>query len=283
MARILVVDDERLVCDLLKTLLSTKGHEVLTAYNGTQAVELFRQRQPHFTLLDLRMPGKHGIEVLKEIRQINSEAAVMIMTAWGSDDLESQARALGVTEFLNKGLSLEVLMSAMKRAMEPGRGNVTPGSAHAPAETSKGTAETQPEGEQKLYWREAARNSILVVDDEPLIRNLLEQFLSLRDYRVRTASDGVMALDMIEQEHPQFIVLDMYMPRMNGVEVLRALKAKNYQGRVLALTASQDQEMLQEVRALGTIDILGKPVDLERLALAIQVGGAFDAPGKASA
>jgi DNA-binding response OmpR family regulator len=121
-----------------------------------------------------------------------------------------------------------------------------------------------------------------VVDDEPLIRNLLEQFLTLRDYRVRTASDGTMALDMVEQEQPQFIVLDMYMPRMNGVEVLRALKAKNYPGRVLVLTASQDQKLLLEAHGLGTIDILGKPVDLERLALALQIGSALQPLGKVS-
>jgi CheY-like chemotaxis protein len=275
MARILVVDDERLVCDLLKTVLSNHGHQVLTAFNGKQGVELFRQRMPHFTLLDLRMPEKSGIEVLKEIRQINPEAAVMIMTGWGSDDLESQARALGITEFLNKGLSLEVLVSAMNRALQPGS-HVTATGPLVSAEVSD--AEGSGEAPAR-FWRESSRTSILVVDDELLIRNLLEQFLSLRDYRVRAASDGSMALDMVEQEQPQFIVLDMYMPRMNGLEVLRALKAKNYQGRVVALTASQDVKLLMEARELGTVDILAKPVDLERLALALQIGGAFHVAG----
>jgi CheY-like chemotaxis protein len=231
---------------------------------------------PHFTLLDLRMPEKNGLEVLREIRQINPEAAVMIMTGWGSDDLETQARALGITEFLNKGLSLEVLVSAMNRALQPG--------SHAAATGPLASAEVSGEkgsGEAPVrFWRETSRISVLVVDDEPLIRNLLEQFLSLRDYRVRTASDGIMALDMVEQEQPQFIVLDMYMPRMNGLEVLTALKAKNYQGRVVALTASQDVKLLMEARELGTVDILAKPVDLERLVLALQIGGALHAAGK---
>ncbi len=284
MARILVIDDERLVCDLLKAVLSYRGHDVLTASSGRQGVTLFRQRLPHFTLLDLRMPEMNGIEVLKQIRQINPEAAVMILTAWGSDDIESQARALGVTEFLNKGLSLETLVSAMTRALE-GAGHAHLGGSSPPgAQPHPGAPESQPANEGTgTFWRESARRSILVVDDEPLIRNLLEQFLTLRDYRVRTASDGAMAMDMVVQEHPDFIILDMYMPRMTGVEVLRALRTKNYQGRVLALTASQDEKLLQEVRDLGSVDILGKPVDLERLALAIQVGGAFHATGKALA
>lgn len=280
MARILIIDDERLVCDLLKTALNHRGHDVLTASSGQQGVTLFQQRLPHFTLLDLRMPGMNGIEVLKQIRQINPEAAVMVLTAWGSDDFENQARTLGVTEFLNKGRLLENPASAMPHAVESGRHPFSGGSAVPGAPAQAGASASQPAGGGAgPPGREAARKSILVVDDESLIRNLLEQFLSLRDYRVRTASDGAMAMEMVEQEPPDFILLDMYMPRMTGIEVLRALRAKNYHGRVLVLTASQDQTLLQEARSLGSIDLLGKPVDLERLALAIQVGGVLHVPG----
>ena len=88
MATILVVDDEVVFCELLKTLLKGHGHEVLTANNGRQALELFKQHRPRFTMLDLRMPQMGGLEVLKEIRAIDTKAAVMILTAWGSDALE---------------------------------------------------------------------------------------------------------------------------------------------------------------------------------------------------
>src|SRR2546422_7748950 len=102
MATILVVDDERVFCDLLKTVLGSNGHEVFTAYNGREALDLFSQHRPQVTLLDLRMPEMNGIEVLRQIRTIDASAAVMILTAWGSDALEKQARQLGVTDFLSK-------------------------------------------------------------------------------------------------------------------------------------------------------------------------------------
>src|SRR5437870_9520972 len=105
MATILIVDDERVFCDLLKTVLGSHGHEVFTAYNGREALDLFSQHRPQFTLLDLRMPEMNGIEVLRQIRTIDARAAVMILTAWGSDDLEKQARQLGVTDFLSKTLA----------------------------------------------------------------------------------------------------------------------------------------------------------------------------------
>jgi len=71
MATILVVDDERVFCDLLKTVLGSNGHEVFTAYNGREALNLFSQHRPQFTLLDLRMPEMNGIEVLRQIRTID--------------------------------------------------------------------------------------------------------------------------------------------------------------------------------------------------------------------
>jgi DNA-binding response OmpR family regulator len=113
--------------------------------------------------------------------------------------------------------------------------------------------------------------TIMVVDDEPMVRNLLSQFLTMRGYRVRPAKDGPDALSLLKQEHPQLVILDVYMPGMNGVDVLRQLRANDYKGAVIALSASQDEELLQEMLELGSVDIMGKPVDLERLAMMVEV------------
>jgi len=113
--------------------------------------------------------------------------------------------------------------------------------------------------------------TIMVVDDEPMVRNLLSQFLTMRGYRVRPAKDGPDALSLLKQEHPELVILDLYMPGMNGVDVLRQLRANDYKGAVIALSASQDEELLQEMLDLGSVDIMGKPVDLERLAMMVEV------------
>src|SRR5439155_1630685 len=75
-ATIVVIDDERLVCDALQNLLRDHGHEVFTAYNGREGVASLRQRRPRFTLLDLNLPDINGIEVLKEIREREPQCAV---------------------------------------------------------------------------------------------------------------------------------------------------------------------------------------------------------------
>jgi DNA-binding response OmpR family regulator len=113
--------------------------------------------------------------------------------------------------------------------------------------------------------------TIMVVDDEPMVRNMLSQFLTLRGYRVCPAKDGPDALSLLKQEHPQLVILDVYMPGMNGVDVLRQLRANDYKGAVIALSASQDEELLQEMLELGSVDIMGKPVDLDRLAMMVEV------------
>jgi DNA-binding response OmpR family regulator len=261
MSTILVVDDERLMCDLLGSVLARHGHEVLTALNGRDGLEMFKTHRPRFTLLDLRMPEMNGIEVLKQIRAIDPQAAVMILTAWGSDALEQQARQLGVVDFLSKRLSLDVLVEAMERTLQQSAQAASPAQAAAPAEAPQAALAAADDGD-----------FILVVDDEPQIRDLLKRFLSLRGYKVRVAADGQQALTMVEQEAPQLIVLDVYMPGINGVEVLRRLRGRKFTGGVILLTGSQDDKLLQEALDLGSVDVMGKPVDLERLALAIQVG-----------
>ena len=264
MATILVVDDERMVCDLLRAVLSRYGHEVITAFDGRNGLALFEQHRPRFTLLDLRMPGMDGIEVLTRIRALDPKASVIVLTGAGSADLENQARQMGVTDFLSKGLSLDVLVQAMERVMQ--QPVKPPASSSQSADTQKAPAHSQEAG------------SILVVDDEPQIRDLLRKFLSARGYQVRVAADGQQALALVDQKSPDIIVLDVNMPGMNGIEVLKRLRAKNYAGGVMFLTSSQDEMLLQEGLELGSVDILGKPVDLERLELTIQLGCILSTP-----
>src|ERR687888_1662477 len=117
MATILVVDDERLICELLNVVLSSQGHEVLTASNGKEAVDLFATRRPRLTLLDICMPGLDGMEVLRQIHWMDPLAAVMILTAMETDTLRRQAKEWGVTEYLTKGLPLDKLISSVERAI----------------------------------------------------------------------------------------------------------------------------------------------------------------------
>lgn len=257
MATILVVDDERMVCDLLRAVVSRYGHEVLTATSGREGVALFEQQRPRITLLDLHLPGMNGIDVLKRIRAINPQAAVIVLTGRSTDELENQARELGVTDFLRKSLSLDILVRSLERSMQQ------------PVPTGVGSLRSSESVETPSVPQES--ETILIVDDEPQVRDMISQFLTRRGYRVRVAPDGPTALALVAQECPHLIMTDMYMPGMTGLDLVRELRAKQYTGGILMLTAGHDEKALQEVLDLGATDVISKPVDLERLILAIGV------------
>jgi CheY-like chemotaxis protein len=252
MGTVLVVDDERLMRDLLQALLARHGHQVVTAESGPAALELFQAHRPQVTLLDLNMPGMDGLTVLRRLRAIDAHAAVVVLTGGGTEQLENQARQLGVTDFLKKGFSPEVILASLQRLLQ------TP---EQPLPTS-----VRPAGPG------AATSSLLVVEDEANSRDLMAQFLTSKGYRVRTAADGAQALVAVQEEPPQLIVLDLHMPVMNGVEVMRRLKAQGFGGSIIVLTASRDEDLLRQALELGSVDVLGKPVEVERLGLAIDIG-----------
>ena len=101
--KILVVDDEASIRELLSRQLMRQGRKVLVANDGRTAIQMFRRERPDITILDLNMPDLDGIAVLKAIRAIDPKATVMIFTGSGTEATEAQARELGVKEFLHKG------------------------------------------------------------------------------------------------------------------------------------------------------------------------------------
>jgi CheY-like chemotaxis protein len=254
MIKILVIDDDRMNCDLLQAVLTRHGYQVLSSTSGIEGLTLFRKHVPRITILDLRMPEMDGLTVLKEIRAVDPHAPVIILGGGATEVQENQARGLRVTDFIRKGLSLDVLVECVNRvAQQPikAEAGLTSGPLNGPLAD---TGET-----------------ILVVDDEPLVRDLLVQFLSLRGYRAFGVKDGQEALSMVEQGPPDLILLDLIMPGMNGVEVLKALGTKDYTGAVIILTGTHNEEILEEAWSLRPQEVLSKPIDLERLLTAIQL------------
>jgi DNA-binding NtrC family response regulator len=254
MSTLLVIDDDRLHCDLLQVAFSRHGYQVSTATSGREGVALFRQLHPVVTLLDLRMPEMDGLAVLKEIRTHDPRAGVIILGGGATEELENRARELRVTDFLRKGLSLDVLVGAVHRIAQQAKRQASS------AQSRAGDDADQAPDEQ-----------ILVVDDDALARDLLARFLSLRGYHVRAAADGREALRLIEESAPDLIILDLVMPEMNGVELLQALQARDYGGRTIILSGHQNDALLAEAWALGPQEVLDKPIDLERALMAIQL------------
>jgi DNA-binding response OmpR family regulator len=117
MAKILVIDDEQGIRDLLDTLLTRKGYDVVVADSGQKGLEVYRRAQPDVVVLDLKMPGMDGLTVLQQIRRLNPTQPVVILTGAGTPESEQQVRELGVTDYVEKHFSLHLLEDALKRLL----------------------------------------------------------------------------------------------------------------------------------------------------------------------
>jgi len=113
-----------------------------------------------------------------------------------------------------------------------------------------------------------ASSKILVVDDDKTVRGFLELFLKTKGFaNVVSAENGEDAIKIVEKENVKLILLDVMLPGMNGVEVLRKIKAINKDISVIMITGYPDEEKAKEAIREGVYDYIIKPFDLFYLEL----------------
>jgi DNA-binding response OmpR family regulator len=111
--RVLVVDDELFVGELLKEYLSIIGYEVTAVSNGEDALSSIQQSPPHIVILDIRMPGMGGMEVLKQIKEKNRTTGVIMLSAYGDPETVNEALRLGADHYLQKPMNLKYLVETL--------------------------------------------------------------------------------------------------------------------------------------------------------------------------
>lgn len=110
--RILVIDDEIEMCNIVEIFFTKKGYEVIKSTNGKDAIEKVRNQNPHLVFLDIRMPGMDGLEVLKEIKKIAPSTIVIMETVINDEEIAEKAIELGAKDYVTKPLSFDYLEKA---------------------------------------------------------------------------------------------------------------------------------------------------------------------------
>ena len=116
--KILIVDDEEDVRDMLHLSLSAMGYDVLDAEDGMEALRIFKDAHPQIVLTDIKMPSMDGIELLKELKREDPDAEVIMITGHGDMDLAIKSIKHEATDFVPKPVNLEVLKIALRRAQD---------------------------------------------------------------------------------------------------------------------------------------------------------------------
>ncbi|MBW1895171.1 MAG: response regulator [Deltaproteobacteria bacterium] len=117
MGVILVVDDEIEACKVLDEFLSSEGYEVHTAYDGPSAIGKIKEFRPHLVLLDMIMPGMHGAEVLKEIKNIDPMVKVVMVTVVTDEEQACETFEFGAYDYITKPVDLSHLETILLATM----------------------------------------------------------------------------------------------------------------------------------------------------------------------
>src|SRR5512134_153099 len=117
-ARILVVDDERSMRELLAIVLKREGHEVMLAENGKRAIELLEKEPVELLISDVKMPDVSGVQVLAAAQRVNPEIIGIMVTAFASTETAVEALRLGAYDYLSKPFNVDELKLKVHKALE---------------------------------------------------------------------------------------------------------------------------------------------------------------------
>ena len=259
----LVVDDDFNTCDSVTKMLVKVGMRSEWTLSGKEAVLRAHQSMElgdafHAYIIDWRLPDMNGIEVTRQIRSLGDDTPIIILTAYDWADIETEARAAGVTAFCAKPLFMsdirETLMSAI------GQQQTDADDAILPAASS-----------------DFRGRCILLVEDNALNSEIAVEILNEYGFLVDTAEDGAEAVEKVKNSTSagyDLVLMDVQMPVMNGYEAtrqIRALEDPKLAGiTILAMTANAFEEDRKKALECGMDGFLSKPIVIKDLIDALQ-------------
>ena len=208
----LVVDDDFNTCDSVTKMLVKVGMRAEWTLSGKEAVLRARQSIEmsdayHAYIIDWRLPDMNGIEVTRQIRSLNDDTPIIILTAYDWSDIEVEAKAAGVTAFCSKPMFMSDLRETLMDAI----------------------GQTQTDAAQELLPKKSTNfmgRHILLVEDNELNREIAQEILCEYGFRVDTAENGAVAVEKVSTAAPgsyDLVLMDVQMPVMDGYTATRSL------------------------------------------------------------
>ena len=116
--RVLIVDDEAIVRESIKDWLKNASYEVTTAESGEEALEMMKKQDFGIVVLDIRLPGKTGLEILKEVKSVKPEIKSIIITAYPFEETTAEAKKLGAIDYLIKPIAPDDLERLIRETLQ---------------------------------------------------------------------------------------------------------------------------------------------------------------------
>ncbi len=229
--KILVVDDEQVIRDLFTRILSIMKHEVTSVLSGEEAIKKAQEEDFDIVFLDIMLPGKDGVETMREIRKINPKIKVVMMTGFSVQDKVDTALAEGAYKALKKPFDIVEIKGAIDEILK--------------TETKKGA-------------------KILVVDDEKVIHDLFKRVSKINAHNINLAKGAEEAIELLEKDGFDIIFLDMKLPGLSGYEAYKKIKNLKPDAEIVTMTGYYEYEKeMEKACREGAFNSIRKPFDVK--------------------
>lgn len=235
MRKIVVIGDCAGKATLYRGILEAEGFEVHVDADGEGGLSTIERLEPDLVLLDLALPRLSGVEVMARLRESDRFQKLPVVVLSNTDQ-----------------------PSWLEHALEAGATQALPETAR-PEHVAEVACSLLTLGTDRVSGA-ASMGRILIVDDDPILQSIFRNLLTRMGYHVDAASDGQEGLSKANAHEPDLIVLDMLMPKMDGIEFLRAYDVMKTHPKVKVITfsISDEPQKVKDALALGVIGYMTK-------------------------
>lgn len=300
---ILVVEDSPTSRKVISMVLARRGHTIVEAKSGAEAMQFLDEQVPDLVLLDVMLPDMNGYEVLTRLRQSPGSAEVPVVMLTGKNKPSDRLQGLfhGTNEYLTKPFDPSKLIGVLEKYLKgeavPAKTLAPPAGQSRPAAVAPAPAREvkmepvaarkpaapitsarpqvtppRPQSPQSPKPGGGSVKTVMVVEDSPTSRKVVSMVLAKGGYVVEEAPTGGAALRRLANVVPDLILLDAMLPDLSGYDVLAHLKhdVRLQKVPVVMLTAKNNPMDRQKGLRSGLVAYLTKPFDPEKLLTVIK-------------
>ncbi len=240
MRNILIIEDSKIINNVIKKELIKFDFKVSQAFTLAQAKELLSVEKFHLIILDLHLPDGEGSELIANIQSL-TKTKVVVLTSFQDDDLREELFQYGILDYIIKDKNLLYSISEIIKIIN--------------------------------FISSEVKERILIIDDSKFICKQVRVILEPRNYMLKSAYTAKEALEILKEESFELIILDMELPDMHGSKVLELIRkdSRFLQIPILVLSGTLTPDIIRNVLKNGANDFLKKPFVFEEFILKVDL------------
>ncbi len=238
--KVLVVEDSKTINSIIQKRFEQMGLEVHTAFSLKEADELLLKEKFDLLILDLHLPDGEGVDLLCDIRSV-TDTKIIVLTSTSDDMLREELFKHGILDYIVKDSNFTYSIEEVLRIVK------------------------------QINQKEPSK--ILIIDDSRFILKQISTILRPRNYLVDTAKNGLEGIKLIESNSYDLVILDMELPDLHGLEVLKRIRKnpKFIDLPIVALSGTANAKIVRDILKYGGNDYIKKPFVTEEFILRIDL------------